>query len=348
MLKRKNLLLLAGVLLVLVVVSVLQERSHEQATSRASSEVLLPGTFASADLDRLVLAHGGETAVEMVAGPDGWRLASAWNARMNEQRLDGLLRSLSGLRGEFRSDAAAVVPDYGFTDSTTITITGHDAGGEVLAIEVGGKPEGGQGNFVKRPGSDTVYLTQTNLLSNLGLWTGPERPSSRHFLDLQALREDEADIEAITLATPDGTLRLVKEFAMVEPAPDDTARSEPYEDRDTWEWRLEDGDGDLVGMAVKTRADAVLGAATSLRAQDVADPTVDLASYGLEPPARTATLLAADGTETVIRLGDERAAEGEAPGGFYTRVGDDPTIWVLGTFNADNIFKSREDLLPEE
>lgn len=349
MLNRKKLLALAGVLLVLVVVSLVQDRSHEQATSQASSEVLLPGTFAREDLSRVVVAHGGEPAVELVSGPQHWRLATAWDARASTQRIDTLLRSLSDLRGEFRSDAAEVVPDYGFTDSTTITITGHDpGGGEVFAIEVGDKPAGGQGNFVKRPGASEVFLTQTDLLGNLGLWAGPEEPASRHFLELQALREEKADIDAVTLTTPDGTLRLVKEFAMVEPAPDDTVHTGPYEDRETWEWRLEDGSGETLGMAVKTKADAVLNSASNLRAQDVADPGADPAIYGLAPPRRTVTLTHADGTETTIRFGTEREAAGDAPAGLHVQVADDPTVWVLGTFNASNIFKTRDDLLPQE
>jgi len=350
MLNRKNLLLLAAILVVLVVISVVQDRSHERSTSRPSSEVLVPGEFARADLDRLTIAHGGEVAVEMVAGPDGdWRLATAHDARVNAQRLDTLLDSLSDLRGEFRSDAAAVVPDYGFTDSTTITITGLGPGGdEVLAIEVGGKPQGSQGNFVKRPGSDEVYLTQTNLLSNLGLWTGPERPTSRHFLELQALRVEKRDVDAVRVESPDGTLVLVKEFAMVEPAPDDTVRTEPFADRDTWEWRLEDGQGRDLGTAVKTKADAVLNAATSIRAQDVADPGADLAAYGLDAPARTVTLTHGDGTTTVLRFGDEREAGDKTPGGHYALLGEDPTVWVVGTFTVNNIFKERGDLLPED
>jgi hypothetical protein len=349
MLNRKNLLLLAAVLVVLIVVSVLQDRSHEASTSRPSSQVLVEGEWSRDDLSRIVLSHAGEDAVTLTSGPETWLVGSAWNSRANGQRIDTLLRSLGDLRGEFRSDEPAVVADYGFGDSTSVVITGFGTDGdEVFAVEIGGQPQGGRGNFVKLPGSSEVYLTQTNLLSNLGLWSGPDRPTSRHFLDLQALRVESRDVDAVTLATADGTLRLVKEFAMVEPAPDDTVRTEPFADRETWEWRLEDGDGRELGMAVKTKADALLGAATNVRAQDVADPGADAGSYGLSEPGRTATLEMSDGSTHVLRFGDEREAADAAPGGFFARFDDEPTVWVVGTFAADNVFKDATELLPEE
>jgi hypothetical protein len=344
MLNRKNLLWLIGILVVLIVVSLAQRTSHERATSRALSEVLIAGQFAQRDLGRVTIAHGQDpAAIVLSSTPEGWQVDTAWNARASTQRLDTLLGSLGDLRGEFRSDSAAVLGDYGFTDTTTILLTGHDPQGQqVFAIEIGGRPEQGMGNFVKRPGENAVFLTSQGLLSNLGLWSGPGRPESRHFLELQAFRRDREDIDTIRL---EGEERLVltKEFAMIEPAPEDTVFTEPFPDRSQWEWRLGDG-----RRAQKTRADGVLGAVSNIRAQDVVDPAVPLAEYGLADPARRAILVLKDGTELVLAFGHQREAAGTAPGGYYTRIGDGPTIWVVGEFNVNNIFKSRSDLLPED
>jgi len=328
MLNRKNLMILAGILVALIVISIAQHTRHDRTTSRASSETLLPGEFVRADLARVTVGYGQDPeALVLVAGPDRWRVASAWNAQASDQRIDALLRSLSNLRGEFRSDHADVVADYGFTDSTTITITGLDeTGGEVFAIQVGNKPSRGQGNFVRRPGADEVYLTGTAVLGDLGLWSGPERPQSRHFIALKG----------------DAPLTLTKRYEMVEPAESDTVHTEAYPDRSQWEWRL---DGDRPAM--KTKADGVLGAVCSIRAQDVADPAAGLAAYGLADPARRVVITLVDGSETVLEFGDKREAAGSAPGGYYARVADDPTIWVIGDYNVDNIFKTRDELLPE-
>ncbi len=197
MLNRKNLLIVAAVLIVLIVISVAQNRTPQER----SSDALVAGEFGRADLGRLVVGYGADTeAVVLESGPDGWYLPTAWNARASDQRLDALLQSLSNLRGEFRSDSGEVVADYGFTADGTVSITGFGpAGNEVFALEVGNMPEGGRGNFVKRPGSNEVYLTGANLLSNLGLWNGPDRPTSRHFIELQAYTGDRDAVDRLTL-----------------------------------------------------------------------------------------------------------------------------------------------------
>jgi hypothetical protein len=343
MLTRKNLLWLTGILAVLIVIATAQKTSHERWTSRASSEVLVAGQFERSDLARLEIGHGQDpAAVALVDGPDGWTLASAWGARASTQRLDTLLQSLGNLRGEFRADNPEVLGDFGFSDTTTVSIRGvGPSGGELFHLEVGGRPEMGTGNFVKLPGSSAVYLTSQGLLGNLGLWSGPGRPTSRHFLELQALRLDREAVDAIRLEG-ETSLELTKDHVMIEPAPEDTVLTEAFADRSQWEWRLDGGQ-----LAVKTKADAVLGAVSNLRAQDVADPTAPLSAYGLEQPARQAIIVLADGSETVLSIGSKREAAGDTPGGYYARVGEAPTIWVIGEFNVDNIFKTRQDLLPE-
>lgn len=343
MLKTKNLLIVGVILVVLVGISLLQTSRHRDATNRASTEELIAGDIARGDLARIVVSVAGDDAVTLSSGPEHWRVDSAFGVQANNQRIDTLLLSLSNLRGDFRSESADILGDYGFTDSSTVTLTGIASGGdEVFAIQIGNKAAAGPGNFVKLPGSDRVYLTGQGILGNLGLWGGPGRPESRHFLELQAQRLDKNDVESIAIAG-ESRLLLTKEYAMIEPAEGDTVQTEPYADRETWEWRLGDG-----MLAVKTKADAVLNAVTNLRAQDVADPDPSrLAGYGLDPAERTVTLSLAGGDVVDISIGLEREVEGDAPKGHYMRIGDDPTVWVLGSYNVTNIFKERADLLPE-
>ena len=341
MLTRKNLIIVMAVLAVLVVLSVLQKARHNEATSRASSEVLLAGEFGRGDLDRIVVGYGGEETVVLTADDPAWLVSSAHGARADHNKIDTLLSTLGGLRGEFRSGSAEVLPDFGFTDSATVSVRGFLGDREIFALELGNKPEGSQGGFVKRPGSSDVFLSQAGVLGNLGLWSGPGQPQSRHFLDLVAYQGVRENIAAIRLEG-EQTVGLKREFMMIEPAPDDTVRTEPYPDQQNWEWTLADGT-----MVQKTKADGIMNAAVNLRAQNVADPAPGLASYGLEPAARTVTIVMHDGAEAVMHFGDELPAEGDAPGGVFARINDEPTIWVVGTYAVDNLFKTRDELLPE-
>ncbi len=53
-------------------------------------------------------------------------------------------------------------------------------------------------------------------------------------------------------------------------------------DRLTWEWELTAPKHEPLA---KTKADAVLGGVSSIRAVDVGDPAADPATYGLDRPA---------------------------------------------------------------
>ena len=54
-------------------------------------------------------------------------------------------------------------------------------------------------------------------------------------------------------------------------------------------------------------------------------------------------------TEATLAFGDRREAEGDQPAGYYmVDLGAPGTVWVVGEYAANNIFKTREDLLPEE
>jgi hypothetical protein len=350
MLNRKNLITLGVILAVLIVVAVWQQASHERATSRSSTEVLIAGELTPSDLSRITIDYGQQADVVVLEnGPKHWLIPSAFGAEASQQRIDTLVRGLSNLRGEFRSDSREVLADYGFTDSTSITLHGFDpAGQELFALEIGGKPAGGMSNFVRRPGTSAVYLTSTSLLNNLGVWGEPEAPSSRHLLELQAYRAERQDVDRIALRGEE-TVTLVKDFAMIEPAEDDSLHTEPYPDRSQWEWRLMGKNARSLGMAVKTKADQVLNTAASLRGQDVVDPSAGLDAYGLGDNARALVVTFENGDEARFAFGDTREAEGKTPGGVYMVNLDDPaTIWVVNEHTVKNIFKGSEELLPEK
>ena len=344
MLKTKHLVILAVAVAVLAGIALLQDVRHEERTGRSASTVLLAGELTRDDAARIALGRGDEPeAVVIERTPAGWRLATAWDAAASGQRIDALLKALSDLTGEFRSDDPAVLADYGLADTTAVTIRVWDAdGGQLAALDVGRSPAGARGQFVRKPDADAVYVSGTGLLAPLGLYGGPDRPTGRHFLDLQAVQEDKTEVDRIVLADGAGERVLAKVYAEV-PAPADSAAAagaEPGLDRLTWEWKLAGTDD---GPLAKTKADAVLNAATSVRAVDVDDPGADPAAYGLDEPARTATLVFADGRELALRFGDARAAADGAPAGVWMTAGDDPTVWVVTSYTADNIFRTTEE-----
>lgn len=343
MLKTRHLVILAALVAVLAAVSIGQKASHRKTTTRPSTATVVEGPLDADAVERITIGHGGDdAAVVLERRPDGWAVPTAWNAPASPQKVDGLLKALAGLDGEFRSDREGVLADYGLAGGDAVTIRVFGAGGASLAaLDVGRSPEGAQGQFVRRPGGNAVYVSARSVLAPLGLYSGPGAPTSRHFLELQAVKEDRLAVDRIVLEDEHGVRTLAKVFP--EPAPADSTGAVPEPDRLTWEWSLEGA----AGVPLKTKADGVLGAVVSVRAVDVDDPAADPAAYGLDAPARRATVVFADGRELVLAFGAERAAADGKPAGTWLRAGDDPAVWVVTSYVANNIFKAPADLLPE-
>ncbi len=343
--KNRNLLVMAAVLVILVGVSLMQKAKHEEATSGSHTRVILDGSFQKEDLGQVDLGFGEQPeAVVMAFAPDGWRVRTSYDARVNDQRLDALLRSLSGLEGEYRSDKASVLEHYDLDEAHAVHIRLLDRQGqEVAALLVGKTPEGATGQFVRQPGSSTVYLTQKSVLQQLGIYGPAALPQAKHFLDLQAVQVDRLDVDRIVVRDGDSTLDLVKEFAME--APDETAGedAQPTVDRMTWEWKLA---GDDATALAKTKVDGLMGAAVSIRAQNLADPSAPAADYGLDAPARSVTLHLEGGTTTVLEFGGESPAEGGALAGTYLRIQGQDEVWIASSYTVNNIFKTLDDLKP--
>lgn len=347
MIKTKNLVLLAVVLVVLLGVSWLQRSSHERSTAGSNETVLIDAQLDKSNLSRITVAYGLDgDVVELLSTPTGWIVPTAYGAKASDSRVDALLRNLSGLAGEFRSDSRDVIGDYGLDTDHSVRVRVFGAGGgEVAALDIGNSPDRLPGNFVKSPDSPAVYLTAASVLSQLGLYDGPARPKSTHFAELQAFKADRKAIDRIVLDDAGRKLELVKEFAVNPPAEGDTTGAEPTLDRLTWEWKAASDGGRALA---KTKVDAVQNALVTVRAVDVDDPSVDAAQYGLAEPARTATLVLEDGSEQVLEFGHSRVAEGDHPAGTWMRVRGEPTVWVVTDYAVNNAFKKLDDLLPDE
>ena len=340
MIRNRNLFLLGGILAALILVSILQQVSHRRAVSRPAQSQLLPAPFLKDELTRIVLGQGRDsTAVVLERLPDKWVVRTAYSHPASQQKVDDLIKSLSDLRGEFRSKSADVLADYSLGDEQAVSVAvfGKDFR-PVLRLLVGRKPAGAAGDFVRRPGDNAVYLTGSSLLTGMGLWSGPAKPQSRHFLELQAYEAARDDVDAIILDEEGRITELVKDIQTA--AGDSATAAGP--DRSVYEWRMV---RPRAKPALKTRADGVLNATVLVRAADVADPQGSFEEYGLWKAARKATLRFRTGKEFTLFFGATRPAQGDAPGGVYMRTDADNTIWIVRDSLVNTIFPKTEELL---
>jgi hypothetical protein len=348
MFKNRNILILVVVLAVLLGVNLWQRADHRSSTQQSSTVKVVAATITADQLDRITLGQGDASeAVDLVATPTGWVLASAWDSPANQQRIDALLRSVSDLSGEFRSDNESVLSDYSLSAETAVQVRAYGKDGELaLALDVGGKPENSTGSFISMPGTSAVYLTQTNLLANLGLYDGPGIPDNKHFLDLMVLKEDRLAVDAIKLTEDGLTRELVKEFALEEVTSEgEEPAAEPALDRTTWEWKMTAPES---AALAKTKADGLLGGLVSVRAVEADDPAGDMARYGLDAPSRTATMVMEGGSEVTLEFGNTREATDDLQAGVWMKVRGKPGIWVVTDYTLKNIFKPTDELVPDQ
>jgi len=348
---RKNLILMAVAVVALVAVSLVQKSSHNRRVSASDTRPVLAVQFKQDDINRVRLAYGADTTgVVLEKLPDKWVVRSAWSHPADKKKITDLLKELQDLRGEFRSDKAAVLPDYGFSDSTATRLTLFGKEWQPLfTLQIGNRPKRGGGAFVRLQGQPTVYLTRANLLGRLGMYGANDRPQARYFLDLQVWKKDRQDVDAITLVQDGKTMRLEKVFPKtVKPdstAPDSVKAAPPRPDRSTWEWVLV-RKGKRLPLA-KTKCDAVLDAAVNVRANDIADPDSSLETYGLWKVTRRVKISLRDGSELEMRFGKQRPNGKGRPGGTYMMTSQDRTVWLLPDYKVNQLFKKEKDLLPE-
>lgn len=338
--KPRQLAFLTAVVAALAAAVAVQNMSHEAATSRSDTTSVLDVNVVVDEINRVTVSQGDDsTRVVVERLPDRWVTRSAWDHPADERKVRELIEAMNGLRGEFRSDDAGVLADYGLGPDAeprpvTVTLYGADWQ-EVASLELGATAANG-GAFVREPDSDAAYLTRTSVLGKLGMWGGPATPEARTFLDLDVFECQARDIRTITLFTDSTTLRMEKTFA----GPDSTGAV----DHGTWEWLLTEPERRPLA---KTKVDAVMNALTKVQAADIADPKGDWQAYGLWKAPRRVEVGLADGGMFELRWGVARDVSAGQQSGLYVMSSKDQTVWVIREFKANQIFKALDDLLPE-
>ncbi len=250
---------------------------------------------------------------------------------------------IAALKGELRSSNADVLADYQIDEAQGLHISAASSGGQELFHLVSGKGSPAGGSFVRREGSNDVYVTRAGLRSSFGVWGDtPRVPDPKRWIDLEVNKTERNDVDKVVLTSKNETIVLEKEMAMAPPAPPDTsaaadsvAAPAPGLDRTNWSWKK-----DAKGEIDKNKADAVLGTLCSLYAAEIADPAME-AEYGFGPEAKVAELVLASGDTKRIEFGKE-TPDGKRV--YFRIAGGKPA--EIHKSSVDRIFQPRKELSP--
>ncbi len=325
--KTKRIIIMAAMLLILIGLRLIQVGQKENRFK----EPVLNHMFPVLSLDQVgsfTISAPNGVNIDIRRRADHWIVASKYGHRAKTENLERLVAGLSGLKGEFRSDDPAVLADYSLDDAGAITLRLSGLAEETLGEVLLGKAVSSRGGcFARQVDAREVYAVEGNVLGSLGIWGDDRDPKVSFFLDLQAMKVDRGEIDAVTLEHEGAMLHLVKVF---EPSPADTI---PV-DRTQYDWRLGDTELD------KAKADAVAGALATIHARDIIDPS---GAYDFNSSGMRATLQLADGTSRVVEFG--RVID-EPERGVTMRILDDRSLYLAQENLPERVFKSRDDLLP--
>jgi len=339
MMSRRTLGVLAGALVVLAAVSWLTSRQRYGAAEGGGFEDVIAGDVDPGAVQTVRAWVGAfpDSAVELARRGDAWVVPSSGGWAAKKDLVDKLLEDVKGLRGELRSSSADVLADYRIDDENGMHLVGLGSGGGELFHVIVGKTALRGGGFVRRQGSDDVFLTPASLRSSFGLWGDePKAPDAKRWLELRVTQLDRQDVDRIVLR--DGPSEIVLEKTFPSTVPDTTAAGPSLEvpDRTDWTWKP-----DASGEFDKRKADTVLGTLCNLYASDVV-PAEGAEGYGLGEGARVAEVFLADGTKVTARFGNALEEEKKT----YLRV-DDGLPGKIYQSTADRIFPKRSELKPD-
>jgi hypothetical protein len=355
MISRKVLLVLAGVLVALGLISALTGRSRYATAEHGGFVELLDESFDAAQVQRIRAWLGSlpDEPVVLERSGEGWVVASRWGWTAKEDLVKRLLDDFQALRGEKRASSADVLADFEADDEKGLHVVAEAGGGSELFHLVVGKTSVRGGGFVRLMGSNDVYLTQTALRSSFGVWgEEPKAPDPKRWIELRVYQADRLDVDRITIRDGAKETVLEKEFALAAaappPAPADTTApadtagapppsAPPGPDRSDWTWKR-----DASGEFDKNKADGILSTLCSLYAFDVAAPE-STAAYGLDAPKRSAEIALQSGETVTVWFG----ADTEDAKKTWFRVGPDGRPAVIYKSTVDRIFQKRQDLKPE-
>jgi hypothetical protein len=224
MMSRKTLGGLLGVLVAVGLLSLLTGRARYSTAEGGGFVDILPEFDpAQAQTVKAWLGAFPDQPVELARRGEGWAVTSRWDWTAKEDLVKRLLDDLDGLRGEKRADSQEVLADFQADDSLGLHVVASGTGGSELFHLVVGKSSVRGGGFLRRAGSDEVFLTQAPLRSSFGVYgEEPKAPDAKRWIELRVHQADKQDVDRLVIHG-DEEIVLEKEFQLVEAAPEPAA-----------------------------------------------------------------------------------------------------------------------------
>ena len=333
--KKKTLYTLLGALLVLVIIYLIQLRTHTTVSVKESTVQILPDFSPNAVAK---IAAYQDTAAEkrlvLEKSHGRWVVKSNFNAKAQENQVEKLLETLKGMRGQLRSTKEELLSDFEIGEEETFHLVLYDEEGtELNHLLVGKKGPDWKSSFVRRSGESNVYLVNENLLTQFGVYGEGERELDfNRWTDLKVFDFTEKELTRMAINTPKRKRVFEKREETPGISEDTTEVQTPMLPTIEYEWvQTLPNYESLEERKITNLARAL----ANLRASEVVDPT-QVGKYGLSKPYYTVELTLEEGRSLVFSVGELSDKKAESR---YCRSSESDLVYIIPKFQFENIFE---------
>lgn len=325
------------VILVLLLGLVVWQKSNQKKPAPIAEQIglaaLVPDTLTKSTLDRVELFSGSAPEDKVVLQKKGeeWLITSLHNAPADKNAVDDFISKILAMKGEPRAtaDNDEKLANFALKDDEAFHVQAWLASGGNPALELlFGKAADYRTVFVRKAGESKVFVESNNLRREAGAGeTGEDlRPKSNKWLKAQIFDVDADNAAKVTLKYPDKELVFDRKELEKESETQEADPEMQYE----WVLATDPDAKDFKSTEVKT----ILTKFSTITATDVAGPD-DKDTCGFNPPAFTATISFADGSEKVF-YGGRNAAEDKY---YLQQAGQEPELmYQVAKYNFEQVF----------
>ena len=337
----KALITLAAILVILVGIVYLRQKSEQKPVSlveQAALETIVPDGLDQDAIRKITLYSGDADDTEKVVltraeGDAPWRVASQFNAPALQEEVGTFLDTVFSLKGDVRETVSGDdgLDKYQLKDDQALHLAlATDADAEPALHLLLGKQASTSTLFMRRDGEMKVYDEQAAVRQQTGVYSDDQQPTAAKWIDKVVFElKDDEEITSVATALPDKSFTIAEVDVPVEKpeadtsdedGADESAETPPATPETKTEWQVTEG-----GPKADFKADtwtSNVNRLKTLRASDVVDPA-NLAEYGLDSPAYRTTIKVKGRTDDIVLEGGRPEKSGD---GYIRVAGVEPPV----------------------